>query len=66
MTFNVVLSTQMQNVNMRSSKLTIKSYAQKQMARFGFEHKYHDLSILSLIFFFHILRMCYTLEVIIK
>ena len=51
MTPIVLLSTQMWNIEMRSSKLIIKSNAQKQMARFGFGRKYHDLNYFELEFF---------------
>ena len=39
----VVLSTQMRNIKMRSSKHIIKSIAQKVMANFGLGHRFHDL-----------------------
>jgi hypothetical protein len=51
---------------MRSSKLIIRSNAQKQMARLGFGHKFHDRKYFKLEFFFHIPWIHYTLEVIIK
>ena len=39
----VVLGTQTSNIKMRSSKLIVKSIAQKVMARFGFGRTFHDL-----------------------
>jgi hypothetical protein len=44
MTFTVVLSTQMHNTGMRSSKLIIKSNAQKQIVSFDFAHNLRDLN----------------------
>ena len=46
MTSIVVLSSQMENTKMRSSKLIINNNAQKQMAKYGFGHKFHDLNYL--------------------
>ena len=37
-------------MKLRSSKLIIKSDAQKQMVEFGFEHRFHDLKYLKLDF----------------
>ena len=53
-TYVVVLSTQVQNTNMRSSKLIIKSRTPKKMAKFGFGRKHHDLKHFELDFLFHI------------
>ena len=47
----VVLGTQILNIKMRSSKLIIKSIAQKVMAKYGFGGKFHHLNILKLDFF---------------
>ena len=44
MTFVVVLNTQMQNIKLRSSKLSIARDAQKQMIEFGFGCRFHDLN----------------------
>ena len=55
-TFTVVLSTHMQNANMRSPQLIIKSNAQKQMARFGCGCEFHDLHYFELDFFFMFLE----------
>ena len=41
--FIVLLSAQIKNIKMRSSKIVMKSNAQKQMAQIGFECKFHDL-----------------------
>ena len=64
-TFVFVLSTQMWSTKMRSSKFITKSNAQKQMARFGFGCKFHDLNYFELDYL-QILWNHYTLEVIIK
>ena len=47
-TFVFVLSTQMWSTKMRSSNFITKSNAQKQMARFGFGCKFHDLNYFEL------------------
>ena len=47
----VVLGTQ---IKMRSLKFIIKSDAQKVMAKFGFQRRFHDLNYLKLDFFCHI------------
>jgi len=54
MTFIVKLGTQIQNINMRSSKSIIKSDAQKQLTKYSFERKFHDLKYFDLGIFFHI------------
>ena len=38
-------------IQLRSSNLVIIINALKKMGKFGFEHKYHDLRFLNLIFF---------------
>ena len=69
----VVLSTQICNTKMRSSKLINRSDAQKQIIRFGFGREFHDLNYFELYLFinfiylfFHILWIHHTLGVIIK
>jgi hypothetical protein len=64
-TYIVVLSTQIHSTKMRSSRLIIKSNAQKQIVRFNFERKIHDLDYFELDFFHITLTYC-TLDVIIK
>ena len=64
MIFIVVLSTQMENTKVRSWKLIIKSNAQKQTAKSGVEHKFHDLNYFELYLFIQIPWIHYTLEVI--
>ena len=66
MTSIVVLSTQMENTKMRSSKLIINNNAQKQMGKYGFGHKFHDLNYFELSLFIQLPWIHYTLEVIIK
>ena len=56
LTFIFVLSAQMQNSKMRSSKLIIESNAQKQMIRSSFGRKCHDLSYFELDFSFTLLE----------
>jgi hypothetical protein len=51
---------------MRSSKLIIESSVQKQMARFGFGRKFHDLDYFEIDFFFHIPGIHSKVQVIIK
>jgi hypothetical protein len=53
MTSIVKLGTQIQNINMRSSKPIIKSDAQKQLTKYIFERKFHDLKYFELGIFFH-------------
>ena len=48
----VVLNTQMYTIKLRSSKLIMKSDAQKHMVGFGFEHKIHDLKHFGIGFLF--------------
>ena len=43
-----LLSTQFQNIKMRSCKLVIKSNARKQMAKFGFGCKFQSLYMMNL------------------
>ena len=62
----VVLSIQIQNINLRFMRLIIKRNAQKQMSRSSFVCKFHDLNYLELGLFFHIPWLHYTLEVIIN
>ena len=50
--FIVVLAIQIWNIKMRSSKVIIKSIAQKVMVNFGFEHRFHDLKYFEVGFFF--------------
>ena len=47
-----VLNTQMQNIKLRSSKLIIKSDAQKQVVEFGFGRKFHDFKYYEVIYIF--------------
>jgi hypothetical protein len=53
MTSSVKLGTQIQNINVRSSKPIIKSDAQKQLTRYIFERKFYDLKYFELGIFFH-------------
>ena len=53
----VVLSTQIQSIKMRSSKLIIKNNAQKQLAKSSFRHKFHDLKYFELGIFFVFLKI---------
>ena len=62
----VVLSIQIQNINLRFMRLIIKRNAQKQMSRSSFVCKLHDLNYFELGLFFHIPWLHYTLEVIIN
>ena len=39
----VVLNNQLQNIKLRSSKLTIESDAEKQMVETSFGHRFHGL-----------------------
>ena len=39
----VVLGAQIKNIKMKSSKLIIKSIAQKVMTKFGFGYRFHNL-----------------------
>ena len=57
-----LLSTQIQNIKMRSSKLVIKSNAQKQMVIFGFGCKFHSLKYVELGILFPICSIYYKLE----
>ena len=50
--FLVVLSIQIKNIKMRSSKLILKSIAQKVMSKFGFARRFHDLKYFEVGFFF--------------
>ena len=50
----VVLGTQILNINMRSSKLIIKSSAQKVMAKFSFRCRFHDLTYFEVGIVFHV------------
>ena len=43
----------MLNIKLRSSKLIIKSDAQKQMVEFGFGRRFHDLKYFEVGIFFH-------------
>jgi hypothetical protein len=43
MTSTTVISTQIYNVKMTSSKNITKSKVRKQMAKYGFERRFHDL-----------------------
>ena len=61
-----LLSAQIQNIKMRSSKLVIKSDAQKQMAKFGFGYKFHSLKYVELGISFPICSIHYKLEGIIN
>ena len=47
---------------MRCSKLILKSIAQKVMAKYGFECRFHDLKYLEVRFFLHISGIHYKLE----
>ena len=62
MTSIVKLGTQIQNINMRSSKLIIKSDVLKKLTKYSFEHKFHDLNILNLGFFFKFLEFILNLR----
>jgi hypothetical protein len=64
MTSIVKLGTQMQNINMRSSKPIIKSESQKQLTKYNFERKFHDLKYFEIEMFFHVPRTHSKLEVI--
>ena len=55
MTSIVVLNTQMYNIKFKSSILSIKSDAQKQMIEYGFGRSFMTLTILKLDFFLNIL-----------
>ena len=46
-----MLGIQIKNIKMRSSKLIIKSIAQKVMVDFGFECRFHNLEYLEVNFF---------------
>jgi len=59
----VVLGVQIWNFKMRCSKTIIKSIALKEMAKFGFGHKFHDLNILMLKFSFIFLEFVMNLRV---
>ena len=48
MTSIVKLGTQIQNISMRSSKPIIKSDASKQLTKYSFECKFHDLMYFEL------------------
>ena len=52
MTSIVVLNTQMQNIKLRSSILSIKSDAQKQMVESDFGCRFHDPNYFEVINFF--------------
>ena len=54
MTSIVKLNTQIQNINMRSSIPIIKSDALKQLTKYSFERKFHDLQYFKLEILFHI------------
>ena len=65
MTSIVKLGTQIHNINMRSSKLIIKNDAEKQLTKYSFERKFHDLKYFELGIFFHIPWIHSKVEVII-
>ena len=48
------LGTQIQNSNIRSSKPIIKSDALKQLTKYNFECKFHDLKYFELEVFFQL------------
>ena len=52
MTSIVVLNTQMYNIKFRSSKLSIKIDAQKQMVESDFGQRFHDLNYFEVVIFF--------------
>jgi hypothetical protein len=54
MTSTTVISTQLYNVKMTSSKNITKSKVQKQIAKHGFERRFHDLKYFKHGFFFYI------------
>ena len=51
MTSTTIISTQIYNVKMTSSKKITKSKVQKQIAKYGFEHRFHDLKCFEYGFF---------------
>jgi len=53
MTSIVKLCTQIKNINLRSSKPIIKSDAPKQLTKYIFERKFHELKYFELGIFFH-------------
>jgi hypothetical protein len=57
-----VISTQIYNVKMTSSKNITKSKVQKQMAKYGFEHRFHDLKYFEHGFFFLFLKFIMNLR----
>ena len=59
-----MLSTQIWNTKMESSRLIIQSNGQ-QMAQFGFGHKFYDFIYFELEYVFHIPWIQYKLEGII-
>ena len=50
--FIVVLSIQIKTIKMRSSKLILKSIAQKVMSKSGFASRFHDLKYFEVGIFF--------------
>jgi hypothetical protein len=54
MTSIILTSTQIYNIKMKSSKNITKSKVQKQMAKYGFGHIFHDLKYSKHGFFFYI------------
>ena len=55
-TYVVVLITQMLNIELRSSKLSIKNDAQKQMVESGFGRRFYDLNNFQVGIFFNSLN----------
>jgi hypothetical protein len=56
MTSTTVISTQIYNVKMTSSKNITKSKVRKQIAKYGFECRFHDLKYFEHGFFFTFLK----------
>jgi hypothetical protein len=54
MTSTSVIRTQIYNIKMTSSKNITKSKVRKQMAKYGFERRFHDLKYFELGFFLNI------------
>ena len=61
----VVLSTQMCNTKMRSSKLINKSDVRKQIVKFGFGCEFHDLNYFELYLFIKMIYFSIFFEFII-
>jgi hypothetical protein len=62
MTSIIVTSTQIYNVKITSSKNITKIKVQKQMAKYGFGHTFHDLKYSKHGFFFIFLKFMMNLR----